>query len=838
VAPRGVDNDRPVVVRATRFSYTVFTTASPQSLLVGDTLDLEHSCTVEQVHDRVQGILRSKRDLRLPADYELLLYLPGGLPFFGETLGDYYNACGGDVRNHRLYVVLTRPLGGAGRDRIPEVCNLAFPQMSLFLSPLYESSQGGLTKMACLLGYFQHDGPKTEKTLLALAKVTRFAPLIINLYRFLENEEITGLNLIPITATLHTFFRSLLPDDVLPDRTLNYTLQLASFASKISPVQFLKLLAGEYSDATRPGNDLESYCKRTRQQQHFVIWLEDIKPGEGPPFVGINMDHPSADEIRDVFETDLTFKPLSPKTTHYLHSAAILKGDENPYLFVGQSPTRWNLILYIDPVRGNGTAKEGNCDELARAVGDPTVDPLLSQLDLDRREQAIQICFDASSSMNVKLDGYTARKEPRLLRISIARNYLRAFLGCSYAYRLVNAYGLFSFASTVTQVWKLTDTIDNVEDPLGWNRPRGSTTFYDAIDAAATDLIRYFAPAPGYPARAPARRRILVISDGDDWEWGTHPVDLIQRLIAHGIVVDAVIVSIFGGDAALWAICDLTGGLAFRAKSEAEGLRLFEQEAFLNIGIRRYKAPCTRAVTPADFHAKVREFDPDRSYAVDAGNRAVTEANQAFPLASLLYVIRQATRSEPPASEGVTNEEYVGQHRFARILREVKYIKTHMPEDSPDYEVWVNYQQIDKFRVFFRAAPGSPFAGKWWSLYITFPTTYPASPPVFRFVNIPYHPNVSAEGRVLFSALDRGYTPRNTIWDLIVATRTLLGVPEVVDPLNREIGQQFVDSRDEFDRKARENANREGANSPNWPYTTGKKYSDADSAAIDRELDP
>jgi hypothetical protein len=55
-----------------------------------------------------------------------------------------------------------------------------------------------------LLGYFQHDGPKTEKMLLALGRVTCFTPLVTNLYRFLEGEEITGLNVIPITAALHT----------------------------------------------------------------------------------------------------------------------------------------------------------------------------------------------------------------------------------------------------------------------------------------------------------------------------------------------------------------------------------------------------------------------------------------------------------------------------------------------------------------------------------------------------------------------------------------------------------------------------------------------------------
>jgi ubiquitin-protein ligase len=533
---------------------------------------------------------------------------------------------------------------------------------------------------------------------------------------------------------------------------------------------------------------------------------------------------------------------------HYLLSAAIMKGVGNPYLFLGESPGRRNFIRYLDPVGGRGAATEGNYDDLARLVRDEDIDPLLDQLEGDRRDQAIQICFDASTSMDTKLDGYRTRGKTALSRCSIAKNYLRAFRDRSYAYRLVSAYGLYSFASTVTPKCALTYTMDRFEAALNEIAPKGSTALYDAIDAAASDLIAYFNPPDG-SVRPPAKRRIIVISDGEDSEWGknaaarTDPVRLTQRLIQNKIVVDAVLVSTVDENEPLWAICDLTGGLAFRSKTEDEGLRLFEQEAFLNLTIRRQKAAYAAPLTEAVFNAKIREFDKTKPpYAVEAGNHAVTEANQQFPLASLLYGIRQAMKCEPPAPEGLLQEDNVGQRRYARVLREVKYIKTHLPPGSPDYEVWVNYERIDRIRAFFTGAPGSPFAGKWWSVYITFPTQYPGSPPVFRFVNIPYHPNVSAEGRVLFASLDRAYTPEKTIWDLIVATRELLGNPEAADALNQEIGREFQTSRREYDRKARESADREGAPSTDWPYTHGRRYTDADSAAIagaeaQRELD-
>jgi hypothetical protein len=247
------------------------------------------------------------------------------------------------------------------------------------------------------------------------------------------------------------------------------------------------------------------------------------------------------------------------------------------------------------------------------------------------------------------------------------------------------------FLSPLYESWALNDIA-----------PKGSTPLYDAIDQAAAELISYFTPAPGAAARPPARRRILVISDGEDSEWGknptarTNPVSLTQRLIENQIVVDAVLVSTTDENEPLWAICELTGGLAFRAKSEPEGLRLFEQEAFLNITIRRRKAPYAGPLREAVFTAKIREFNSSTSYAVGAGNHAVTEANQQFPLASLHYGIRQAMRSKLSAPGDFGNEDDASQRRFARVLREVKYIKTHLPSDSPDYQVWVNYQRIDK----------------------------------------------------------------------------------------------------------------------------------------------
>jgi hypothetical protein len=166
--------------------FLIFPTASYDSLVYGDRVDLEDNMTVDGVRNRILSVLRGRPGASVPADVELLVHLPGGLPFLGGMLRDYSEACFGRVRKHRIYAVLARPLCGAGREVIREVSDVSAQNARLHLSSLFDSSQRGFMNIALLLWYFQHDGPKTKKMLLALGRVTCFAPLMTNLDRFLE----------------------------------------------------------------------------------------------------------------------------------------------------------------------------------------------------------------------------------------------------------------------------------------------------------------------------------------------------------------------------------------------------------------------------------------------------------------------------------------------------------------------------------------------------------------------------------------------------------------------------------------------------------------------------
>jgi ubiquitin-protein ligase len=774
---------------ATKAAYQILTTASIRSMLEGDMMDLEHDLTPDFARGRIQGLINGFRDVRVPAGYAMLLYLPGGMPWLQGTLREWQDV-NGSINRFRLYVVLARPLPRSACNPIEEVCD-ASPANKLFLSPLYETPQAGLAEMAALMGYFQHNGPRTEHMLLALAKATCFAPLIVNMFRFLENEQVTGENLVAICGPIHTLFASLLPGTVRPNLVLTYTLKCASFLSRVTDVEFLKLYASTWSDDIKDTDYLEIYARRTGQQEHFVVWTSDTTDA---PFTGYALRSPPFPEIEAVFDATPVFKPLSPKTVHYLFSVALMRSRSGPCVFLGEVPNQAQVARYLDPVGSPGRPVEREIEVIATEVGDRSVDPALDILEGGRFDQAIMVCFDASTSMANKLDGFRTRGNLRASRCEIAKKFLAAFRDRSYAYRLASAYGLIRFGDDVKVECPLSFSADDFEAAIGRIVAKGATHLWDALDIACNNLAGYRANHPN------ARLRILVISDGED---STNPLPgpaLITKLLRERVAVDGVMVSTADENAGLCVTSQMTGGQAFRATSEEHGLGLFEAESFLDINIRELRDPYVGTVTAAVLEQKFREFDPVRGYAERSVNIAAQEALQAFPLATPLYGVRKVMQAPNSALT----------QKSARILRELKILATR---PDPDIAVYVNVDSIEKLRATFQGPRGSPFEGKFWSIYITFPRQYPVRPPRIIFANVPYHPNISAEGRAIFGLIEYFYSVDRTLKAIIQRVRAVLGDPEtrVIRPVRPSVGEEFDSANANYVRNARDSANRFGA---------------------------
>jgi ubiquitin-conjugating enzyme E2 D/E len=97
----------------------------------------------------------------------------------------------------------------------------------------------------------------------------------------------------------------------------------------------------------------------------------------------------------------------------------------------------------------------------------------------------------------------------------------------------------------------------------------------------------------------------------------------------------------------------------------------------------------------------------------------------------------------------------------------------------------------------------SPYAGGTFFLHLTYPSNYPFAPPIVKFNTKVYHPNISTEdGSVFVDILGDRWCNALTISTLLVSIRSLLTDPNPEDPVEPEIGHEYVNDRETFDQTA------------------------------------
>jgi len=105
---------------------------------------------------------------------------------------------------------------------------------------------------------------------------------------------------------------------------------------------------------------------------------------------------------------------------------------------------------------------------------------------------------------------------------------------------------------------------------------------------------------------------------------------------------------------------------------------------------------------------------------------------------------------------------------------------------------------------------------------MTFPHDYPYQPPTFRFTNKTLtHPNIYRDGRLCISILHtpgedeqsgeqacERWSPLQGVESVLRSVLLLLDDPEINSPANVDAGVLYRDRRPEYDRRAREAADR------------------------------
>lgn len=103
----------------------------------------------------------------------------------------------------------------------------------------------------------------------------------------------------------------------------------------------------------------------------------------------------------------------------------------------------------------------------------------------------------------------------------------------------------------------------------------------------------------------------------------------------------------------------------------------------------------------------------------------------------------------------------------------------------------------------FCVVEGTPYFGGRFRLKLVIGPEYPNTPPKGYFITKIYHPNVASNGDICVNTLKRDWTPDVVLKHVFQIIRCLLIVPFPESSLNDEAGKLFMDSYEEFARRAR-----------------------------------
>lgn len=102
----------------------------------------------------------------------------------------------------------------------------------------------------------------------------------------------------------------------------------------------------------------------------------------------------------------------------------------------------------------------------------------------------------------------------------------------------------------------------------------------------------------------------------------------------------------------------------------------------------------------------------------------------------------------------------------------------------------------------------SPYKEGMFMVSMDFASTYPTTPPKIKFETPVYHPNIKSDGQVCSDFLSSGWKPSFNVRHVIECIRTLLAQPNGADPLNPEIGRQYNEDLEAFEKAAKEHTER------------------------------
>lgn len=137
-----------------------------------------------------------------------------------------------------------------------------------------------------------------------------------------------------------------------------------------------------------------------------------------------------------------------------------------------------------------------------------------------------------------------------------------------------------------------------------------------------------------------------------------------------------------------------------------------------------------------------------------------------------------------------------------RLLTEHKQLAKLQRKTTPQERGWTVAPVNDNLSSWTGTLYGpasSPYEGGSFTISLDFSTcNYPHRPPMVRFVQVPWHPNVYVNGNICVDFLSTQWTPAYRIESILSSLQSLLDDPNCSSPANPTASRQWLDNRAAF----------------------------------------
>ncbi|EED95016.1 ubiquitin conjugating enzyme, partial [Thalassiosira pseudonana CCMP1335] len=133
---------------------------------------------------------------------------------------------------------------------------------------------------------------------------------------------------------------------------------------------------------------------------------------------------------------------------------------------------------------------------------------------------------------------------------------------------------------------------------------------------------------------------------------------------------------------------------------------------------------------------------------------------------------------------------------LARVARDVRDLVKSPPEGVR--------LVLDEVVAEIEGPEQTPYHTHYFQLKLVLSTDFPSTPPRGYFLTKIYHPNVDpTTGAICVNTLKKDWTPTTSLSHVLTVIRCLLIVPFPESSLNDEAGKNFMESYDEYARRAK-----------------------------------